>query len=152
RRRAEALRAPDRHDRRRRRLSLAQATQPQPRREAPNRAARVEPGPSTARQSDRRPRRRQLPLTLTYRLAFTDSLTRAFRPRGAEARWNSEGVPVIYTAEHPALAALEILNAWQQYSDLTGYSLYLCRLDPDAIINAAPELKALSVDVRDLRA
>lgn len=61
-------------------------------------------------------------------------------------------MPVIYTAEHPALAALEILNAWQQYSDLTGYSLYLCRLDPDAIINAAPELKALSVDVRDLRA
>ena len=60
-----------------------------------------------------------------YRLAFTDSITTAFRPRGAPGRWNSKGTVVVYTAEHPALAALEMLTAWDVYADFGRYHLYL---------------------------
>lgn len=84
-----------------------------------------------------------------YRLAFTDSITRAFRPTGAEARWNSEGVVVVYSAEHPALAALEVLNAWQTYADLNGYTLYLCRFDQGSVLDATPEFVKEGIDPRD---
>ena len=63
-------------------------------------------------------------LITTYRLAFTDSLMTAFKPRGAPARWNNEGVVMAYTSEHPALAAFEILNYWEEYSSLDAYSLF----------------------------
>lgn len=59
---------------------------------------------------------------------------------------------MLYTAEHPALAALEMLNAWQRYADLAGYTLYLCILDPDAVENAVPELRRRGIDPRDTAA
>ena len=80
----------------------------------------------------------------SYRLAFTTSLHAAFRPRGASGRWNSEGVVMVYTAEHPALAALEILAGWQVYASLQGYSLYRCTCDAELLERAPPE-----IDVHD---
>jgi RES domain-containing protein len=61
-------------------------------------------------------------------------------------------VAVIYTAEHPALAALEILNAWTLYGDLNGYSLYMCRIHPAGVADALPDLKAAGVNLGDLEA
>jgi len=76
-------------------------------------------------------------LIRSYRLAITDSLLAAFRPRGARARWNSEGTILVYTSEHPALAALEILGGWEVYTTLSGYHLYRCAFD-EALVPAAP--------------
>lgn len=59
---------------------------------------------------------------------------------------------IVYTAENPALAALEILNAWKRYSDLNGYSLYLCRIDADSTVDAVPDLAAQGLDPRDQEA
>lgn len=61
-------------------------------------------------------------------------------------------MPIVYTAEHPALAALEVLNAWQRYANLGGYTLYLCTIDPDAVENAVPELRRRGIDPRDAAA
>lgn len=63
-------------------------------------------------------------LIKSYRLAHTESLETAFQPSGAPARWNSKGTVIVYTSEHLALAALEILNYWEVYPALDGYSRY----------------------------
>lgn len=72
-----------------------------------------------------------------YRLAFTDSITSAFRPRGAAGRWNSKGVAVVYTSEHPALAALELLTSWADYEDFSRYYLYRCEFSREAVLDKA---------------
>ena len=70
-------------------------------------------------------------------MAFTENLSAAFRPRGAPGRWNSEGVVMVYTAEHAALAALEILAGWELYASLQGYSLYRCTFG-EALVEDVP--------------
>ena len=47
---------------------------------------------------------------------------------------------MVYTAEHPALAALEILNGWEVYANLSGYSLYRCTFGAEAVLDAPPDL------------
>ena len=51
---------------------------------------------------------------------------------------------MVYTSEHPALAALEVLNGWEVYANLSGYYLYRCTFDDALILEAPPTL-----DVRD---
>lgn len=71
-----------------------------------------------------------------YRLAHQAALIARpdpLRSAGLQARWNSEGVFITYLAEHPALAALEILNYAGQFRNIQGYVLF--RVDvPDAQI------------------
>ncbi|PYE52040.1 RES family NAD+ phosphorylase [Deinococcus yavapaiensis] len=74
-----------------------------------------------------------------YRLAHERALERnphPFVPSGAPARWNSDGVRVAYTSEHPALAALELLGYWRQYPQLSGYRLFSANIDDDDIETA----------------
>lgn len=47
---------------------------------------------------------------------------------------------MVYTAEHPALAALEILNGWGVYANLSGYSLCRCTFGAAAVLDAPPDL------------
>ena len=54
---------------------------------------------------------------------------------------------MVYTAEHPALAALEILNGWEVYATLSGYFLYRCTFDAECVLGAPAEL-----DVRNREA
>ena len=51
---------------------------------------------------------------------------------------------MVYTAEHPALAALEILTGWEVYATLSGYFLYRCTFGAEHVLGAPAEL-----DVRD---
>lgn len=85
----------------------------------------------------------------SYRLAFTDSITTAFRPCGAAGRWHSRGVVVVYTAEHPALAALELLAAWDDYADFSRYHLYRCTFSRDAVSDALADFTVTGLDVQD---
>ena len=68
-----------------------------------------------------------------WRLAWTESLMMAFQPRGAAARWNSQGTVMAYTSEHPALAAWEVANHWEEYGSLRGYHLYSVEIPEDEI-------------------
>lgn len=47
---------------------------------------------------------------------------------------------MVYTAEHPALAALEILNGWEVYATPSGYFLYRCVFAAESVIEAPAEL------------
>jgi RES domain-containing protein len=84
---------------------------------------------------------------IAYRLVHTFALQQSgdpLRTSGATGRWNSKGVRVTYLAEHPALAALEILNYVGMYRSVQGYQLYRVEL-PDAQIQIAPS----TIDVHD---
>lgn len=87
-----------------------------------------------------------------YRVAFTDSVATAFRPRAAPGRWNTKGAVVVYAAEHPALAALEMLTAWDVYVDFGRYHLYLCEIDEHAVQDAIPDVRDARLDIHDLEA
>jgi RES domain-containing protein len=47
---------------------------------------------------------------------------------------------MVYTSEHPALAALEILNSWESYAALTGYHLYRCTFEDGPVLEAPSAL------------
>lgn len=71
-----------------------------------------------------------------YRLAFGNDMTKAFTATGAYGRWNHKNVQALYLSEHPALAALEILNYWRQYSDFSNYYLFALELQGAAVDKA----------------
>lgn len=74
-----------------------------------------------------------------YRLAHTDLAHEAITPSAAQGRWNEESYPALYTSEHSALAALEVLNYWDDYISMDGYYVY--ELDiPDDIEDAPSDI------------
>ena len=72
-------------------------------------------------------------MIIGWRLAWTDRLMVAFQPKGAQARWNSHGTIMAYSSEHPALAAWEVANHWEEYGSLRGYYLYSADIPEDEI-------------------
>ncbi len=54
---------------------------------------------------------------------------------------------MVYTAEHPALAALEILSGWEVYTSLSGYHLYRCTFSEEDVL-ASPD----DLDITDRQA
>ena len=56
---------------------------------------------------------------------------------------------MVYTAEHPALAALEILAGWELYSQLQGYSLYSCTFAEDLLEAAPPNFDIENKDIKN---
>jgi RES domain-containing protein len=74
-----------------------------------------------------------------YRLAHTDLAHEAITPSKAQGRWNAESHPVLYTSDHPALAALEVLNYWDDYVSMRGYYLYELEI-PDLMDDAPLEV------------
>lgn len=74
-----------------------------------------------------------------YRLAHELALAEnpdPFKPALTENRWNSAGVQVAYTSEHPALAALELLTYWGNYPSMRGYHLFTFTFAPDEVEDA----------------
>jgi RES domain-containing protein len=53
------------------------------------------------------------------------------------ARWNNTGTFMVYSSEHPALAAWEVANHWREYASLNGYHLYSASFE-DTHIQYAP--------------
>ena len=65
--------------------------------------------------------------------------------RRAGARWNPQGIPVIYMAEHPTLAMLEIMAHLDRSCAPTGLQLATITI-PDGIGIYAPSLGELPPD------
>jgi len=79
-----------------------------------------------------------------YRLVKTKYKESPFDPTGAKrygGRWNSKGVPVVYAADSPALAALELLVHLHEEQILEAYTL--CTAE-------CPEDQIMTLDIRDL--
>lgn len=71
-----------------------------------------------------------------YRLVHRLALLRnphPFVPTPSQARWNSAGVRMAYTSEHPALVAMEILTYWHNYPTLSGYRLFSMTLEGQSL-------------------
>jgi RES domain-containing protein len=62
---------------------------------------------------------------------------KAFQPGGHMARWNNTGTVMVYSSEHPALAAWEVANHWREYASLNGYHLYSASFE-DTHVQHAP--------------
>lgn len=62
--------------------------------------------------------------TIVHAQQLAQSAGHPLRTGDAQGRWNSEGVPVSYVSEHPALAAMEVLNHLSPDKDLAGYRLF----------------------------
>lgn len=74
-----------------------------------------------------------------YRLTKSPNQFYAFSGEGAKrypGRWNTLGVPVVYLAEHLAVATLEILVHWHEVSQVSGYVYYQVQIEPLAIETA----------------
>jgi RES domain-containing protein len=75
-------------------------------------------------------------VTQVWRVLKRRHAATAFSGEGARVnggRWNSRGVPMIYTSESAALAALEILVHVEDRSVLSGYVAYVLDV-PEAMI------------------
>jgi RES domain-containing protein len=71
-----------------------------------------------------------------WRITTPASPFGAFSGDGARkfgARWNGKGIPVVYTAEHPALAVLEVLVGVEPLTAPPSYDLYRARI-PDGLV------------------
>lgn len=56
---------------------------------------------------------------------------------------------MVYTAEHPALAVLEIMTAWNDYQDFSGYHLHRCEFDAAMVEDLVELVVSGSVDPTD---
>ncbi len=74
-----------------------------------------------------------------YRLAHTDLAHEAIAPSPAEGRWNEASYPVLYTSDHSALAALEVLYYWDDYVSMDGYYLYELEI-PESVEDAPSDI------------
>lgn len=82
------------------------------------------------------PRSAALRTVKVWRLTKTRLAARAFDGEGARlygGRWNSVGIPMVYTAESVALAALEVLVHLRAPSILPAYSLISAEV-PDGLV------------------
>lgn len=78
-------------------------------------------------------------LVKAWRLVKTRFVQHAFDGEGARlygGRWNSPGLPVVYTSATASLAVLELFANVQRSELLTSYSLLSCSFD-DALISQA---------------
>lgn len=73
---------------------------------------------------------------LVHERALAQTGGRPLVTQGATGRWNSPGIRITYLAEHPALAALELLNYAPLYRSVRGYHLYAVMVPDDAILDA----------------
>lgn len=76
-----------------------------------------------------------------WRIVKTKYATSAFDGEGASlngGRWNSVGVPMVYTAESVSLAMLEITVHLDASGLLAAYSLIRVQIDPAHIIQLGP--------------
>lgn len=75
----------------------------------------------------------------SYRLVKQIHAGSAFDGEGARlygGRWNSQGIPIVYTAESLALCCLEILVHLPSYHVLQDYVYIQVSFDPDMVIDA----------------
>ena len=77
-------------------------------------------------------------MPLLYRLVKTKYKENPFDPTGAKrygGRWNSKGVPVVYAADSPSLAALELLVHMHEVQILESFTLCSAECDDDQIMS-----------------
>jgi RES domain-containing protein len=89
-------------------------------------------------------------LITAYRLIHESVLAKGvdpFKPEAAEARWNSLGVQVAYTAESLALAAMEMLSYWGRYRSLKGYQIFTIAIQDEDVEVIAGEVDASNYSV-----
>lgn len=76
---------------------------------------------------------------IAYRLVKEDHIHSAFDGEGARrygGRWNSKGLPVVYTSESLALCSLEIFVHLPSYELLGGYVYIQVTFDSDLVLTA----------------
>lgn len=78
---------------------------------------------------------------VAWRIVKTRYADEAFRGEGARrygGRWTSPGRPVVYTAEHASLAALEVLVHLGSSRLLNAYSILRCEFDSALLRTLVP--------------
>jgi len=87
-----------------------------------------------------------------YRLSHKLALANypdPFRPKQTNNRWNTNTVQIAYTSEHLALAALELLNYWQNFGSMHGYKIFTYEFEENQLL----ELKQIApkLDIHNLK-
>ncbi len=78
---------------------------------------------------------------VSYRIVKEQRSINAFDGEGARryaGRWNSKGVPIVYTSESLALCSLEIFVHLPSYELLKNYVYIKVSFDSDLILDAQP--------------